>query len=154
MEVIISQSLSKILVHLVFSTKNRQSWIQPEIEPNLYRYISDICVQHDCTVFQIGGMPDHIHLLLSLGRGITISKLVAEVKSNSSRWIKRFGLGYKEFAWQGGYGAFSISHSHVNAVCHYIAQQKEHHEKVSFKEELIAILNKYQMTWDEKYLWD
>lgn len=151
---LISQSLSNILIHVIFSTKNREPLIKAEIEADLHKYIAKICMENDCQLFQIGGVADHIHLLISLSRTITISKLISEIKANSSRWIKRNVPQYNNFSWQNGYGAFSVSYTHFDAVCNYIAGQKEHHQKISFKEEFITILNKYKIQWDEKYIWD
>jgi putative transposase len=149
-----SQSLSNILIHIVFSTKERRPFIQPAIEQDLHHYITGICEAHDCPVYQIGGMEDHIHILISLSRTISLSKLIGEIKANSSKWIKGKGLNYQYFAWQSGYGVFSIGQSGFQPTVHYIAQQKEHHKKGSFQEEFLSMLKKYQVSFDEKYLWD
>lgn len=149
-----SQSLSNILVHIVFSTKNRESFIKESISSELYAYITKICQSYDSPIKQIGGMPDHVHLLLSLSRKISLADLVKKIKSNSSRWIKSKGIGYKLFAWQNGYGAFSIGQSGFKSCAKYIANQKNHHKKVSFKDELKILLVKYCIEFNEKYLWD
>src|SRR5215204_644905 len=137
-----SQSLADMILHIVFSTKARNPWIRTEIESELYAYISAICRNLNCPVIQINGMADHIHILLLLGRTITVSNLIAEIKSNSSRWIKTKGNQYNGFAWQGGYGVFSVSRPNINGAIKYIALQKEHHKSVSFKDELIRMLKR------------
>jgi putative transposase len=149
-----AQSLSDVLIHIVFSTKERYPFIEPAIEDELYAYISAICRNLNSPVIQINGMSDHIHVLLSLGKTITISKLISEMKSNSSRWIKSKGNQYKQFAWQNGYGTFSVARPNIEAVIAYIGKQKDHHKKISFKEELLKLLNRAKITYDEKYLWD
>ncbi len=149
-----SQSIADMILHIVFSTKNRLPLIQPMIESELYAYMSATCRNLDCPVIQVNGMNDHVHILLLLGRTITVSNLISELKSSSSRWIKTKGDSYQDFAWQSGYGAFSVSRPNVNEVIKYIASQKEHHKKVSFKEELLKILERAQVKYDEKYLWN
>jgi len=149
-----SQSLADILLHIVFSTQNRQPLILPEIEQELYRYISAICRDKDCPIIEIGGMPDHIHCLLTLGRNIAISNLIQEIKSNSSRWIKTKGTEYRIFSWQNGYGIFSVSRRNMENVAKYISSQKEHHKIKSFKDEFLMMLKQTGIKFDEKFLWD
>lgn len=149
-----AQSLSDILLHVVFSTKNREPLIQPTIESELYPYIIAVCQNLDSPVIKINGVTDHVHILLRLGRTIPISKLISEMKSNSSRWIKSKGDKYSNFEWQGGYGVFSVSRPNIEGVIKYISSQKEHHKTVTFKEELISMLIRAQIKYDEKYLWD
>lgn len=149
-----SQSLADIIVHIVFSTKERHPWIQSEIEPELYAYMSATCRNLDCHIIQINGMPDHIHVLALLGRTITLSKLISEMKSSSSRWIKTKGNQYSKFAWQSGYGAFSVSRPNLNGAMKYLTKQKEHHKTIPFKEELLTMLKRAQIKYDESYLWD
>ncbi len=148
------QSLADILLHIVFSTKGRHPWILPEIEQELYRYLGAICQERGCHILEIGGVADHIHLLISFGRSVTVSQLILDMKANSSRWIKTKGVGYKEFSWQRGYGIFSVARSSVNSVVKYISTQKEHHKKMSYKEELLAMLKRAQIKFDEQFLWD
>ena len=102
----------------------------------------------------INGVADHIHVLLQLGKTITFSKLISEMKSSSSRWIKSKGNQYRDFAWQSGYGGFSVSRSSLEGAKNYLSSQKEHHKTVTFKEELLIMLQKAQIPYDEKYLWD
>lgn len=149
-----AQSLGDILLHIVFSTKERKPWIDTVNEPELYAYICGICRNFDCPVIKISGVEDHIHMLLSLSRTITVSKLISEIKSNSSRWIKAKGHQFCEFSWQGGYGAFSVSRPKIDGVIKYIEKQKEYHKTQTFKEELLTMLKMTQIQYDEKYLWD
>jgi putative transposase len=147
------QSLVKILVHIVFSTKERQRIITPEIEPQLYGYISGIISNNRGRMIIAGGDADHMHLLASIGR-IDIAELVGDIKRDSSSWIKRQHDQFSEFYWQRGYGAFSIGQSQVPAVSRYIRNQKEHHEAQSYKDEFRALCAKYEVEIDERYCWD
>ena len=149
-----AQSLADIVIHIVFSTKERKPWIDAVNEPELHAYICGICRHLDCPVIKINGVEDHIHVLLSLGRTISVSKLIAEIKSNSSRWIKTKDRQFCEFSWQDGYGAFSVSRSQINGAIKYIEKQKEHHKIKTFKEEFLTMLKMAQIQYDEKYLWD
>jgi putative transposase len=149
-----SQSLADIVLHLVFSTKGRCPWIKPDVEEELYQYICGVCRKLDSPVIKINGVEDHIHVLLQLGKTIATSKLISEIKSNSSRWIKTKGDCYHDFSWQGGYGGFSVSRQNLEGAKKYLSSQKEHHKTVTFKEELLAMLQRAQIPYDEKYLWD
>jgi REP element-mobilizing transposase RayT len=149
-----SQSLSNILIHIIFSTKNREPVIDDIIKSELYAFLVSLSRSLGCFVHKIGGIEDHIHLLVALPRTISVSKLVEDLKKQSSRWIKNKGTKYHSFAWQNGYGAFSISASHQSALENYISNQKEHHKKNSFKDEFRIILQKYNVSYDEKYLWE
>lgn len=148
------QSLSSILVHLVFSTRFREPFIKPEVESNLHAYLAGVFRDCKCPSLIIGGMPDHLHALFSLHRTWAISDLVEEVKKSSSKWVKTQGKEYQGFQWQGGYGAFSVSQSAARDVKEYIANQKHHHKKVSFQDEFRALLKKYEIEFDERYVWD
>ena len=148
------QSLSNILLHIVFSTKNRESLIPSDVEPELYAYIAAIHENMTCPLLKIGGTEDHLHILCRLERVVTVSKLLEEVKRSSSKWIKGRDERLTGFAWQAGYGAFSIGMSNVGALENYIAGQKAHHQKVSFEDEYRALLQKYRVQWDEDYVWD
>ena len=148
------QSLSNILVHLVFSTKERRRDIRPPIEEELRRYLATVASTCGCPALKIGGTDDHVHVLFVLSRTITVAKLVEEVKTESSKWIKTKGPEHAGFAWQNGYGAFSIAQSQVETVRRYIATQKEHHKERSFQDEFRALLRRYQVEYDERYVWD
>jgi putative transposase len=148
------QSLVKNYIHLVFSTKYREPLIQEEVETELYAYLGGICNQLECPVLKVGGYTDHIHILCMLSKKIALMKLVEEVKAHSSKWIKTKGPQYRNFYWQGGYGAFSVNPAQVEVVVNYIANQKEHHRKKGFQEEYRAFLKKYKVDYDERYVWD
>ena len=147
------QSLSNILLHLVFSTKNREPLILPELESELHAYIAAIHKSMDCPLLKIGGTENHLHILCRLERGVTVSKLLEEVKKSSSKWIKGKDEGLAGFAWQAGYGAFSIGMSNVEALETYITRQKTHHQRRSFEDEYRELLTKYGVEWDERYVW-
>jgi len=148
------QSLSSILIHLIFSTKNREPFLTPEIETELYPYMASIFKAMKSPALIINGTPDHVHTLLSLSRVVTIADLVGEVKTDSSKWIKTKGREFKNFHWQNGYGAFSIGQSQVPAVKRYIARQKEHHSRITFQDEYRKFLKLYGVDYDERYVWD
>jgi putative transposase len=148
------QSLAQVYVHIVFSTKERYPFIRPNMESELFAYMGD-------TIKRIGGIPhlingtaDHVHLLSSLPRTVALSKYIEEIKRNSSRWIKTKDNDYQKFAWQNGYGAFSVSSSQKESVIRYIAGQKEHHRDITFKDEFLAFLKKYNIEYNERYVWD
>ncbi|MBD3749454.1 MAG: IS200/IS605 family transposase [Sphingobacteriales bacterium] len=148
------QSLVKNYIHLVFSTKYRQHMIFPSVEEELHSYLGGICKKLDCQPIIVGGFTNHIHILCLLSKKIALMKLVEEVKSHSSKWIKTKGLAYENFYWQDGYGAFSVNPSEIDRVIKYIANQKTHHQKKNFEDEYRAILLKYQTDFDERYVWD
>jgi putative transposase len=152
LRIIMPHSLSKILIHLVFGTKNRKPLINDIIISNLHAYIIGILKNLKCPSIQTNGTSDHIHILFSLGRVIMVSDLVEEVKKTSSKWMKLNGS--KDFFWQTGYGAFSISQSHCNRLINYIRNQESHHKRATFQDEHRRILNKYQVEYDERYVWD
>ena len=148
------QSLASVLVHLVFSTKNREPLITEAIEPELHKYLSTVFRGCDSPALLVGGYKDHIHTLFSLSRTWAIADIVEEVKTSSSKWIKTKGEEFRQFHWQSGYGAFSVSQSNVEQVKDYIAKQKEHHSKQDFQFEYRGLLKKYQIEFDEQYVWD
>ena len=148
------QSLVQNYIHLVFSTKHRQPLIHPPVEAELHAYLGGICKRLECPPIQVGGYTDHIHLLCMLSKKLALMKLVEEVKSHSSKWIKTKGENYQHFYWQDGYGAFSVNPAEVDTVIRYITNQHEHHGKKTFQEEYRAFLNKYGVAYDERYVWD
>jgi putative transposase len=147
------QSLVKILVHIVFSTKDRIQMITPEIEPQLFGYIGGIIKNNAGRMIIAGGTADHIHLLVSLGR-IGVAELIGDIKRDSSVWIKEQDKRFSDFYWQRGYGAFSIGQSQVAAVSRYIRNQKEHHKQQTFQDEFRELCLKYEVEFDERYCWD
>jgi REP element-mobilizing transposase RayT len=148
------QSLSSILIHLIFSTKNREPLLSPEIDAELYPYIASIFKAMKSPALIIDGASDHLHTLFSLSRVVTIADLVEEVKTESSKWIKTKGQEFRNFHWQNGYGAFSISQSEVATVKRYIRRQKVHHRRVTFQDEYRRFLTAYEVEYDERYVWD
>jgi len=148
------QSLASILVHLIFSTKERCPLIRPPVEDELHRYLAGVCDNAGCHAYRIGGAEDHVHILFRLSRTKAVSDLVEEVKTASSKWIKTKGEAYQGFSWQNGYGAFSIGQSQKGAVEQYIDGQKAHHARRDFKAEFRAFLRRYQVEYDERYVWD
>jgi len=148
------QSLSQILIHLVFSTKNREPFIKPIIEKELHPYMAKIFRALKSPSLAIDGTADHVHILISLSRVIKIADLVEEVKTESSKWIKTKGPDFKNFHWQNGYGAFSIGQSQVAILKRYIARQKIHHQRVTFQDEYRKFLKSYGIDYDERYVWD
>ena len=147
------QSLVKNYLHIVFSTKHREHLILSPIESELHSYLGGICNKLDCQVIKVGGFTNHVHILCMLSKKITLMKLMEELKSHSSKWIKTKGDKFANFYWQDGYGAFSVNPSEVDVVIKYIENQKEHHRKKTFKEEYVAFLKKYEVEYDEKYVW-
>jgi REP element-mobilizing transposase RayT len=146
------QSLAKIYVHLTFSTLHREPWLKDALRPTLFAYLAGILPNHDCPAVKVGGVADHVHLLLVLARTITLSKVVEGVKKGSSKWLKTQGV--PGFAWQAGYGAFSVSASQVDVVGHYIENQAEHHRQTTFQEEFRQFCRKYGVELDERYAWE
>jgi REP element-mobilizing transposase RayT len=149
-----AQSLSSILIHLVFSTKNRERFLVGDVETELHKYMATVFRAHKSPTLTIGGAEDHIHALFALARTITVADLVEEVKTSTSKWIKTKGIEFRRFHWQSGYGAFSIGQSNVAALKRYIATQKEHHRHQSFQDEYRLLCRKYRVKIDERYVWD
>jgi REP element-mobilizing transposase RayT len=148
------QSLAKIYVHMIFSTKNREPLLDQDVRTELYSYLGGALNNLDCQPIEIGGTADHAHILCCLSKNLSLSRLIEEIKTSSSRWIKAKEPRLAQFHWQNGYGAFSVSQSHLNAVIPYIRQQEEHHRKVTFQEEFLEFLRKYRVPYDERYVWD
>ncbi len=148
------QSLVNNYIHIIFSTKNRQSLIHPPYDVGLYGYLGGICKNLECSPIKIGGFVDHVHILCMLSKKIALVKLMEELKSRSSRWMKSKDESLGDFYWQDGYGAFSVSPSHVAAVVVYISNQHEHHMRKTYQEEYREFLKKYEVDYDERYVWD
>ena len=147
------QSYSALYSHVVFSTKNRKPDIVLEIRDRLYSILGGICRKHDCILMKAGGIPDHVHLLISMSRECAIATLVRDLKSNSTGWVKATYLDRPHFSWQEGYAAFSVSHSQLNIAKRYIETQEAHHKKFTFKEEVVAFLDRHEVKYDKRYLW-
>jgi REP element-mobilizing transposase RayT len=148
------QSLVKNYLHIVFSTKHRQEIIHPLVEEELHAYLGGICKNLECPPIIVGGSTDHIHILCMLSKKIALMKLMEELKSHSSKWMKTKAESLSNFYWQDGYGAFSVNPSEVETVINYIANQKEHHRKKTFQDEYRAFLKQYNVEYDERYVWD
>lgn len=148
------QSFAAMYVHVVFSTKNRAPLINSEWSERLYEYIGGIVANRGGKLLAAGGMPDHVHLLISLGREWSVANLLRDIKAGSSKWVHDTFPEDHTFAWQAGYGAFSVSASNVDAVKHYIADQVRHHGRMSFQDEFRDLLRKHELVWDERYIWD
>ncbi len=149
-----ANTFTNLLFHIVFSTKHREPLIHPLLRDRLYGYIGGILREEGGILLEIGGMPDHVHLLTRLKADRSVAETVRTVKSGSSKWAHQTFPENAQFAWQVGYGAFSVSESQVATVRHYISTQEEHHTRLSFKDELIALLRKHGIEFDERYLLD
>ena len=150
-----AQSLAKILVHTVFSTKERRPWLRDTaLREEAHRYLGGILTHLDCHSLIVGGVEDHVHLLHTLSRTYAIAEVVKEIKRGSSIWLKTKSPKLADFEWQAGYGAFSIGQSQVDDVRAYITGQEEHHRKISFQDEFRALLKRYEIEFDERYVWD
>jgi len=148
------QSLSKVYVHITFSTKNRQNIIDNEIKNKLFEYLGGICKKLECNPVKVGGYKNHVHILCILSKKVTQIKLLEEVKKSSSKWIKTQSTKYSNFYWQDGYGIFSVNPSEIDVVEKYIENQEEHHKTKTFQDEYRAFLKKYEVEYDERYVWD
>ena len=149
-----SQSIVINYIHITFSTKNRKPLIKPIYAEDLYSYLGGICRSMECIPVKIGGFNDHIHILCGLSKKIPLVKLMGDLKSHSSKWMKTKDDSLSNFFWQDGYGAFSVNPGEIEVVISYIANQHEHHRKKTFQDEYRAFLKKYNMEFDERYVWD
>jgi REP element-mobilizing transposase RayT len=145
------QSLSAVNIHFVFSTKDRAPFITDSIASELHGYIGGIIRAEKCVPLAVGGTADHVHLLISIAREISLAELMRVIKSGSSKWMHEKGL--RDFAWQSGYAAFSVSQSNVGSVRSYIANQAQHHRQMSFGEEYLLFLQRHGVEYDERYVW-
>lgn len=148
------QSLSYLLTHIVFSTKDRVPVVDATVRPALHAYLATVARNVECECFRVGGVADHVHLAVRLSRTITMAQLIEELKTSSSKWLKTQSPALASFTWQRGYGAFSVGPSDLNALLHYIDTQEEHHKTRTFQDEYRAFLKKYGIEYDERYVWD
>ncbi len=148
------QSLSRVLVHLVFSTKNREPLLTLDVRAELFPYLSVVLNNDGCPSLRVGGVADHVHLLFALSRTRTQAQVVENVKTSSSKWVKSRDPALAHFHWQAGYGAFSVSASEADGVIEYIDRQEEHHRDATFQEEYRHLLRRDGVEWDERYVWD
>jgi REP element-mobilizing transposase RayT len=147
-----AQTLSLNLVHIVFSTKQRQPLISEEVGPALHAYLAGTARKLDCECFRAGGVEDHVHLAVRLGSTRTSAKVVSEIKTASSVWMKQQGIA--GFGWQSGYGLFSVGPADLDVLMRYIDGQRRHHAKRSFQDEMRGFCEKYHVAIDERYVWD
>ncbi|MDZ4742624.1 MAG: IS200/IS605 family transposase [Verrucomicrobiota bacterium] len=148
------QSLSNILIHLIFSTKDRQPWLEKDVREKTHAFLAGAARQCDCEAYRVGGVADHIHMAVRLSRTLSVADLVKEIKTASSKWIKTQDPALTDFSWQQGYGVFSVGMSQKETLLHYIDNQEEHHRTHTFQEEYRAFLSKYGIEYDERYVWD
>jgi len=150
-----SQSLAKILVHVVFSTKDRRPFLRDKsLLDELHHYLGGILNKLDCQPIIVGGTEDHVHMPCCLSRTCEIATMIKEVKRSSTLWIKSKDTAFRDFSWQNGYGAFSIGFSQIESVRDYIVGQEQHHQKISFQDEFRKLLKCYEIEFDERYVWD
>ena len=150
-----SQSLAQIYLHIVFSTKDRVEYFENQLfRQSLHKYLAGACQKLDCPAIIVGGVADHVHIACRLGRCMEISILLRELKRESSKWVKAEVTTLGDFSWQGGYGAFSVSPSHLDALVEYIRNQEEHHRKETFQDEFRRLCRIYGVDLDERYAWD
>lgn len=147
-----AQSLTKNYIHLIFATRDRADLLRKNDLPTIHRYIAGTLSHMGCPAIKVGGTTNHIHALFVLNKTLPLSKVVEDMKRNTSKWVKELNACYKVFSWQHGYGAFSVSQSKVDVVKRYIENQNEHHKQVSFTDELKRFLDEYGITYDEQYL--
>lgn len=148
------QSLAFVLVHVVFSTKNRRPLLDESVRTLLYSYMATVVRGAKCDCFRVGGVADHVHLAIRIQPTKSVVKLIGEIKTSSSRWLKTQSPELAKFAWQRGYGAFSVSPADAGALIRYIEQQEAHHRRRSFEDEMRAFFEKYHVAFDERYVWD
>ena len=151
-----TQSVAKVAIHIVYSTKNRKPWLQDrDLCTELYAYMATILRDNvDSPAIIINGMQDHIHALVLLSRKFAIMKVIEEMKTQTSKWLKKQSPATREFSWQGGYGAFGVSESNIPEVKKYIENQEEHHRRMTFQEEFRILCKRHEFALDERYAWD
>jgi REP-associated tyrosine transposase len=148
------QSLSKVILHVVFSTKSREPWLDREMRPRMCAYLSTICRDLGAELVRVGGVVDHVHIVTTLPRTISQAQMIERIKKTSSKWIKSLDPRYRGFFWQRGYGAFSVSSSQLAAVLEYVDAQQQHHRTRTFQEEYRDLLRRHGVDFDERYVWD
>jgi len=149
-----SQALAKIYLHLIFSTKNRERSLPEDIGADLHSYMGGILNGLGCSPIEINSELDHVHVLFAMTRTETVSNVVGQLKKSSNDWLRNRNPQFRDFYWQGGYGVFSVSQSNVEEVRQYIRGQREHHKQVSFQDEFRSFLKRYEIEFDERYVWD
>ena len=148
------QSLSKVILHIIFSTKNREPWLDADVRARMHAYLATIGRDLGGELVRIGGMADHVHIVTTLPRTLSQAQMVEQMKKASSKWIKTIDSRYRGFFWQRGYGAFSVSPSQLDAVMEYVNEQGAHHRSRTFQEEYRDLLHRHGLDFDERYVWD
>jgi putative transposase len=148
------QSLSNILLHVIFSTRNREPWLHRDVRSRIHAYLASICRDLGAEFVHIGGVADHVHIVSSLPRIVTPAQMIEQIKKTSSKWIKGLDPHYRGFFWQRGYGVFSVSPSQLEVVLKYVDEQREHHRTRTFQDEYRELLRKHGVDFDERYVWD
>jgi putative transposase len=149
------QSLAQILLHAVFSTKERRPFLrEPNLRAEMHSYLGGILNRQECRSIIVGGVEDHVHLLFSASKNLAPADIIKELKRGSSLWIKERAVDQQDFAWQTGYGLFSVSYSQLETVRNYIQRQETHHQRIDFQNELRLLLKRYALAFDDRYLWD
>jgi putative transposase len=148
------QSLSKLIVHIIFRTKNREPWLDANVRPRMHAYLATICRDLGAEFVHVGGVSDHVHIVTMLPRTLSQAQLIEHIKKTSSKWIKALDTRYRGFFWQRGYGAFSVSPIQLDSVLDYVNKQQEYHSTRTFQEEYRELLRKHGVDFDERYVWD
>jgi len=148
------QSLSKVILQIVFSTKNREPWLEPDVRPRMHAYLATVCRDLGAELVRVGGGADHVHIVTTLPRTVSQAEFIERMKKTSSKWIKALDARYRGFFWQRGYGAFSVSLSQLDTVLDYVKAQQQHHRTRTFQEEYRELLRKHGIDFDERYVWD
>jgi len=148
------QSLSKVILHIIFSTKNREPWLDSHVRQRMHAYLATICRDLGAELAHVGGVADHVHVVTTLPRTLSQAQLIEQIKKASSKWIKTLDGRYRGFYWQRGFGAFSVSPSQLEAVLQYVKAQQEHHRTRTFQEEYRELLWRHGVDFDERYVWD
>ena len=149
-----AQSLSKVLLHIIFSTKNREPWLDSNVRPRMHAYLATICRDAGADFVRVGGVSDHVHIMTTLARTLSQAQLIEEIKKASSKWVKALDARYRGFFWQRGYAAFSVSPSQLDSVLEHVNKQQEHHRTRTFQEEYRELLRKHGVDFDERFVWD
>ena len=148
------QSLSKVIIHVIFSTKNREPWLDLDIRPRMHAYLATICRDLGGEALRVGGVADHIHIVTTLPRTVSQAHMIEQLKKTSSKWIKTIETRYRNFFWQRGYGTFSVSPSQLDTVLQYVQTQEEHHRSRTFQEEYRELLRRHGIEFDEQHVWN
>ena len=148
------QSLSKVIVHIIFSTKNRETFLDSDVRPRMHAYLATICRDFGADLVRVGGVADHVHIVTTLPRPLSQAELIEQIKKTSSKWIKELDPRYRNFFWQRGYAAFSVSPNQLEAMLQYVDAQQQHHRTSTFQEEYRDLLRKHGVHFDERFVWD